>query len=604
MTGDPASMGGFWPVHILAAVIRPFVDFLFSSSLIWWPFVLASLAIALLAYGPARAREFRRRFLSRAIWGHPSSVADYAFYLANGIFYPLVVGPVVLASATVAAWIQAGLGQALGSVETPMLAPNLARLLYTVAFFIALDFGRFAAHALLHDVPLLWPFHKVHHSAERLTPFTNYRVHPVELVVMAVVPNALTGLITGVMGYVSGGAVGLYAFFGLHVGVFAYNVIGNLRHWHVWVSFGPRLNRWLLSPVHHQIHHSSDPRHYGKNRGYALALWDRIFGTLYVPQAEETLTFGLGDGTDGEWHSVAAMYGRPFREAWALLVRPAPRPEFMLRRRFLTLGLATAGCALLRRAAFAGPAPRSVFLEDLTWPEVRDAVASGMSVVLIPTGGIEQNGPHMELGKHNVIIRDTAGAIAGRLGNALVAPVLPYVPEGSFAPPEGHLRFPGTVGVSVATFAAVLRDTATSLALAGFKLICFVGDHGGSQPVQAEVAAELSRAWHARGIRVANLGRYYSANGQDEWLKAHGFSAAEIGTHAGLLDTAELLAIDPDGVRSRLLSPQRWPYGATGAAGDPTRATPQIGQALLALKIQAGVAEARQILADMAKVRG
>jgi creatinine amidohydrolase/Fe(II)-dependent formamide hydrolase-like protein/sterol desaturase/sphingolipid hydroxylase (fatty acid hydroxylase superfamily) len=602
MTDELAFAEGPWPTCILVAVTRPFVDFLFSSSLIWWPFVLTSLAIAFLAYGPARAREFRRRFLSPAIWGHPSSVADYAFYLANGVVYPLVVGPMVLAGATVAAWVQAGLAHAFGRLETPLLEAGPARLLYTVAFFIALDFGRFAAHALLHDVPVLWPFHKVHHSAERLTPFTNYRIHPVDLAVMAVVPNALTGLVTGVIWYVSGGAVGLYAFFGLHVGVFAYNVIGNLRHWHVWVSFGPVLNRWLLSPVHHQIHHSSDPRHYGKNRGYALTLWDRLFGTLYVPEAEEPLTFGLGDGTDGEWHSVAALYGRPFREAWALLVRPAPTPEFTLRRRFLTLGLATAGCALLlRRAAFAGPAPRSVFLDDLTWPEVRDAIASGMTVVLIPTGGTEQNGPHMEIGKHNVIIRYTAAAIAGRLGTALVAPVISYVPEGGFAPPEGHLRFPGTAGVSDATFAALLRDAATSLALAGFTLICFVGDHGGSQPVQAKVAAELSRAWHGRGIRVANLGRYYAANGQDEWLKAHGFSAAEIGTHAGLLDTAELLAIDPAGVRSDLLSPQRWPYGATGAAGDPTRATPQLGQALLDLKIQAGVAEARQILAEMAK---
>lgn len=452
-------------------------------------------------------------------------------------------------------------------------------------------------------MPVLWLFHKVHHSAERLTPFTNYRIHPVELVVMAVVPNALIGLVSGIAWYASGGEVGVYTFFGLHVGVFAYNVIGNLRHWHVWVSFGPALNRWLLSPVHHQIHHSRDPRHYGKNRGYALALWDQLFGTLYVPQAPEPLTFGLGDGTDGEWHSVTAMYGRPFREAWDLLTQPKrPAPASAFRRRFLALGLATAGCALLlRRTAFAGPAPRSVFLEDLTWPEVRDAIDSGMTVALIPTGGIEQNGPQMELGKHNVIIRYTAAAIARRLGKALVAPVIAYAPEGRFDPPEGHLRFPGTMGVSDATFAALLRDAATSLALAGFTLICFVGDHGGSQPVQAQVAGELTQAWRSRRIRVAHLGRYYAANGQEDWLKAHGFTAAEIGTHAGLLDTAELLAIDPAGVRAGLLSPRHWPHGATGAAGDPTRATPAVGRALLDLKIQAGVAEAREIMADMAK---
>ena len=608
MTADPANLAMTGPGFAFVAVVQPFVAFLFSSSLIWWPFVLTSLLVALFVYGPRRAREFRRQFLSAAVWAHPSSLADYAYYVANGILYPLVVGPMVLAGATVAAGVQAGLSQTLGPLSTPLLSVDAARLVYTVAFFIAYDFGRFAAHSLLHDVPALWPFHKVHHSAERLTPFTDFRVHPVELVLVAAVPNALTGLVSGVAWYASGGEVGLYTFFGLHGGVFAYNVIGNLRHWHVWVSFGPALNRWLLSPAHHQIHHSREARHYGKNRGYALALWDWLYGTLYAPQAEEPLTFGLGDGSESEWHSVARMYWRPFREVWDILTRPGapvPAPVQPLRRRFLMLGLATASSALvLRRAALAAVPPRSLFLEDLTWTEIRAAVASGITVALIPTGGTEQNGPHMELGKHNMIIRYTAGAIAKRLGDALVAPVISYVPEGRFDPPQGHLRFPGTLGVSDATFAAVLHDAATSLAFAGFKLICFVGDHGGSQPVQAQVAAQLTQAWRSRGIRVANLGRYYAANGQEGWLKAHGFAAAEIGTHAGLLDTAELLAIDPAGVRAGLLSPRQWPFGTTGAAGDPSRATPAVGQALLELKVQAGVAEAREILAEMAKARG
>ncbi|HTY69302.1 MAG TPA: creatininase family protein [Alphaproteobacteria bacterium] len=610
--GDPRT------IRVVTAILAPFVEYLFSWSLIWWPFVLFSLVVAFVAYasshrGPRVVAEFRRRFLSGAIWWHPSSKADYAYYVANGVLFPIAVAPLIVAGATVASGVEAVLSATLGPVQAPLLAATPLRVLYTLAFFVAFDFGRFIAHSWLHDITWLWPFHKVHHSAEALTPFTSFRMHPVELFLLNAASNVLTGLVTGCVWYASGGEVGLYTFFGLHVGIAAYNAIGNLRHWHVWVSFGPVLDRWLISPAHHQIHHSRDERHYGKNRGYALALWDRLWGTLYVPCGEEKLVFGLGDGSDGTWHSVGRMYAEPFREVWTQLGRaPSPVPVMMQgsRRRFLILGLATAGCALsLRRSAGAGTPPASVFLEDLTWTEVRDAVASGMTVALVPTGGTEQNGPHMALGKHNAIVHEAAGEIARRLGNALVAPVIAYVPEGRLDPPEGHLRFPGTLGVSDATFSAELGDAASSLALAGFTLICFVGDHGGSQPVQAEIAQRLTAAWRARGVRVANLGRYYAANGQEDWLKAHGFTASEIGTHAGLLDTAEMLAVEPAGVRAGLLSPRTWPPsaskgGTTGAAGDPSRATPEIGQALMELKIAAGVTETRELLANMAKVRG
>jgi creatinine amidohydrolase len=269
-----------------------------------------------------------------------------------------------------------------------------------------------------------------------------------------------------------------------------------------------------------------------------------------------------------------------------------------MRRRSFLVSLAGLGTALLP-AAPAVAAPPSRFIEDLTWIEVRDAVAAGASIALVPTGGTEQNGPHMAIGKHNIIVHYAAGAIAQRLGNALVAPVLAYVPEGGFDPPQGHMNFPGTVGVSEPVFAAVLRDAATSLALAGFRLICFLGDHGDSQPAQRRVADTLTRLWRRRGIRVVNLGRYYASNGQEEWLKAQGFSAAQIGQHAGLLDTAELMAIAPDRVRAELLSPQNWPAGASGARGDPTLASAAIGKKLLELKIAAGVAEAHEAAAAM-----
>ncbi|HEX9464886.1 MAG TPA: creatininase family protein [Alphaproteobacteria bacterium] len=605
---DDLTLPELWALRVLAATVKLMTQVLDSTSAVWWPFLLSAGLIALAVFWlkagrtAASLREFRRRFLGRDIWLHPSARADYAYYVVNGIVYPLVVAPLVIGGAALAASVQGGLAGIFGARGAPLLEPGLARAVYTLLFFVAYDFGRFAAHSLLHEMPLLWPFHKVHHSAEVLTPFTNYRAHPVDIVVMQTVPNLMTGLVSGCVWYLSAGEIGFYAFFGLHAGVAAFNAIGNLRHWHVWVSFGPGLNRWLISPAHHQIHHSVERRHLGKNRGFELAIWDRLFGTLYAPCAEERFTLGLGDGTDGTWHSVAKLYAEPFRDAWrsawgwtapaGAAATPAPA-----RRRFLALGVGALGASLLPLPRAWAAGPQSVFMEDLTWIELRDAVAAGHTVAILPTGGIEQNGPHMALGKHHAIVRHTAGEIARRVGQALVAPVIDYVPEGRLDPPEGHMQFPGTLGVSEATFEAMLRDAAGSLALAGFTLICLLGDHGGSQAAQQKVAAELSREWRRRGVRVVNLQRYYAANGQEEWLKSQGFAAGEIGTHAGLLDTAELMAVAPGLVRGARLSPKAWPAGPTGAAGDPSRASAEIGARLMALKIDTGVAEIRDLAA-------
>jgi creatinine amidohydrolase len=271
-------------------------------------------------------------------------------------------------------------------------------------------------------------------------------------------------------------------------------------------------------------------------------------------------------------------------------MEPARETEQMHRRQFLAL----AAAGIVARPAAAAE-PGTPFIEDLTWIEVRDTVKAGAVIAIVPTGGTEENGPHMATGKHNLIVRYCAGEIARRLGNALVAPVLAYVPEGNFDPPTDNMTLPGTVGVSEPTFAAILAEAATSLALAGFTLICFIGDHGLSQRAQASVAATLTRRWRARGIRVADIDRYYGANGQEEWLKSQGYSAAEIGQHAGLLDTAELMAVAPQDIRAGLLAPSAWQAGPTGAEGDPTRATAALGVKLLDLKIAAAIDQIRAL---------
>lgn len=222
--------------------------------------------------------------------------------------------------------------------------------------------------------------------------------------------------------------------------------------------------------------------------------------------------------------------------------------------------------------------------ERMTSFEIRDAVAAGTTTIIIPTGGTEQNGPHMVTGKHNFIVRETARRIATTLGNALVAPVLAYVPEGDISKAEGHMAFPGTISVAPDIFARVLDAAAHSFAIHGFKLIVFLGDSGPNQEPQRQVAADLSRRWAADGVRVINADSYYGGNGGLEWLLTEGESEAVIGTHAAVRDTSELLAVFPDGVRN-----ERRVADRDGVVGDPRRATASRGQKLLELKVEAAV---------------
>jgi sterol desaturase/sphingolipid hydroxylase (fatty acid hydroxylase superfamily) len=306
----------------LALIVDPFVQPAYQGSVLWWPYLASALLIALAGFwrvrggGRASVRAFFGTYFSRALWAHRSAQVDYAFYLVNAVLYPFIVAPLVVSGGWIAAEVAHGLAAALGAPE-PLLGLAGWRVVYTVVFFLAYDFGRFAAHCLMHDVPFLWQFHKVHHSAEVLTPVTSFRAHPVELFVLAAVPNLATGLASGVIWYLAAGAIGFYSFLGAHVLMLGFNAFANLRHFPVWISFGERLNRWLISPAHHQIHHSRAPAHFGKNRGFDLALWDRLYGTLYVPGAEEELRLGLGDGTDGEWHAVSRLYFWPCRLALA-----------------------------------------------------------------------------------------------------------------------------------------------------------------------------------------------------------------------------------------------------------------------------------------------
>ncbi|MCG8547926.1 MAG: creatininase family protein [Alphaproteobacteria bacterium] len=229
-------------------------------------------------------------------------------------------------------------------------------------------------------------------------------------------------------------------------------------------------------------------------------------------------------------------------------------------------------------------------LEALTWTEVGALVRAGKTVAIVPTGGTEQNGPHMVLGKHNYVVRHTAARVAARLGNALVTPVVTYVPEGRIDPPEGHMAYAGTISIPPGVFAATLEAAARSLRAHGFTTICFLGDSGGNQSTQARVAAKLNAEWADSGAQVIHVSDYYSGNGQTDWLLADGETRSSIGSHAGIRDTSELLAVFPDGVRFDRRRPSTAPGMAnSGVIGDPTRASAARGREMLRLKVEAAV---------------
>ncbi|MGH9349058.1 MAG: creatininase family protein [Vicinamibacterales bacterium] len=199
----------------------------------------------------------------------------------------------------------------------------------------------------------------------------------------------------------------------------------------------------------------------------------------------------------------------------------------------------------------------SVWIEELTWMEVRDAIRAGKTLAIVPTGGMEQNGPYVATGKHNYVLQATAEAIARRLGNALVAPIVKFVPEGRIEPPSGHMRYPGTISLTDATFVALLTDIVTSLKQHGFRDIVLIGDSGGNLGGMQKVADALTAKWADTGPRVHHVREYYETDMWSfDYLKEIGIrqvpdvrSATRAGIHDDYHYESIIMTVDPAHVR-------------------------------------------------------
>lgn len=192
----------------------------------------------------------------------------------------------------------------------------------------------------------------------------------------------------------------------------------------------------------------------------------------------------------------------------------------------------------------------TVFIEEMTWLEVRDALKAGKTTVVVPTGGVEQNGPYLATGKHNYVNRATCNTIARKLGNALCAPNVPFVPEGRIDPPSSHMQYPGTISVTDETFQALLTDIASSLKTHGFENIVLIGDSGGNQNGMKATAAALAAKWAGSKTRIHFIPEYYDYPGAAKWAEANlGWKQVDEGHHDDPVISSIMMTVDPDTVR-------------------------------------------------------
>jgi creatinine amidohydrolase len=192
----------------------------------------------------------------------------------------------------------------------------------------------------------------------------------------------------------------------------------------------------------------------------------------------------------------------------------------------------------------------TVFIEDLTWMEIRDAMRAGKDTVIVATGGVEQNGPYLVTGKHNIVLRGTTEALARKL-NALVAPIVPFVPEGDINPPSLHMKYPGSISVTEETFERLLTDICSSMAAHGFKNILLIGDSGGNQPGMKVVAEKLNAKWSGGKSKVYFLPEYYNYDLVSKYVVEQGIRETPEGLHDDFAMTAMMMSIDPDSVRTQ-----------------------------------------------------
>jgi len=332
--------------HFLTNLLKPFFFVHDPSKRIFWGYLVGSLVIAALALvirdRKQGVKELYQKLLSPRIWLHPSSFLDMKLMLVKSLTKTLFFFSWIISSYELAIAVVRFIHHHWGPSNNTSLSNTEITFLYTAVLFVSSDFSRYFLHRLCHRLPLLWQFHQVHHSAEVMTPLTLYRSHPVEHLLFIVRGALVTGLITGFFFYLFGTRAIQYQVLGVNVLGLLFNMLGaNLRHSHVWFSYGKHIEHILLSPAQHQLHHSVDQHHYDRNYGSCLSIWDWLGGSLKLARERHDLRFGLSpqESNHDSRNLISALIG-PFKACWKmasarLLNRVCGEGQFSKRRRLV-----------------------------------------------------------------------------------------------------------------------------------------------------------------------------------------------------------------------------------------------------------------------------
>lgn len=317
---------------LLSIVLQPAFMVFEPQSPFCWFFLLCAAGVALFACWRRRRQSgavslavVLREVFDPAIFFHRSAIVDYKFVFLTHLLSAAQIGAATISAQAIAHGGAAALAQLLGQPQ--LRVPGLmAAAMMTLTSFIAMDAGNFYFHLLQHRSPFLWELHKVHHSAEVLTPLTALRVHPVVSILGSQLLAICAGLPASFYLYYYGHPVAELQVAGVNLLLFLWHtvLVNNLAHSHVWVMYPKGIREVFYSPALHLIHHSSNPRHYGKNFGFALTVWDRLAGTLYWPAGSDRSGLVLGlDGDDmRELRTTGQLFWTPLRNI--MFGRPKP----------------------------------------------------------------------------------------------------------------------------------------------------------------------------------------------------------------------------------------------------------------------------------------
>ena len=296
-----------------------FHHFLDPKKRVFIGYIVLSVAIAFFWLVFFRRKGLRSAFFKvfdKKVLLSGSAISDYKMFLINRVLM-LVLSPYLLTQLAVATFFYYSLLSlpvssflsSLNGVPTVIVAT-----LFTVVFFTFDDFTKYWVHRWMHKWPILWALHKVHHSAETLNPITVYRTHPLEGILFSLRGAFSQGIVISIFFFIFGDKVDLVTILGVNFLVFSFHVAGsNLRHSHIDIKYWSWLEKILISPAQHQLHHSLDERHYDKNFGAALAIWDWMFGSLHHSEDIDDLVLGVEDD-DFNPRSIKELYLKPFKE--------------------------------------------------------------------------------------------------------------------------------------------------------------------------------------------------------------------------------------------------------------------------------------------------